>query len=94
MVETRSSTLNRETGKNMNRTKETWRDGLGNLWISDTKAPINSWVVFCLVFGLKGMEPSYQKMLRSFHGCIVFESYKVESGDMAFSSCICHFSDP
>lgn len=53
-VETRSSTLNWETGKNMNRTKETWRDGLGNLWISDMKAPINSWVIFCLFFWSKG----------------------------------------
>lgn len=94
MGETRGSTLNRETCKNMNKTKETWRDGLGNLWLNDRKAPISSLVFFCLFFGLKGMKSSYQKMLRSFHGCIVYKSYKVEFRDLSFSSCAGHFSDP
>lgn len=93
MGETRGSTLNREICKNVNRTKETWRDGLGNLWLNDRKEPISSLVVFCLFFGLKGMKSSYQKMLRSFHGCIVCKSYKVEFRDLSFSSCAGHFLD-
>lgn len=45
------------------------------------------------IFWSKGDETSYQKMLRSFHGCIVYKSYKVEFRDLSFSSCAGHFLD-
>lgn len=78
----------------MNRAKKARRrDGIRSLGLNDGK--VSEYVFFFFKVGLRGMEPSYWKME---NGEAILRLYfvfcKVECGDLSFSSCIGHFSDP